>query len=117
LNDPELFTKDPHWLGFLRNDALALHQATARFLISSVHLDRQLERASRLVRVPVLLFLAGEDRIIDSVRTRRFVESFPSPDCRVIEYPGRAHTLEFENPRQLEQDLVDWVIRHAGAPR
>lgn len=117
LNDPELFTKDPHWLGYLRNDALALHQATARFLISSVHLDRQLQRAARFVRMPTLLFLAGEDRIIDNVRTRRFVESFPSADRQVIEFPGRAHTLEFENPRQLEENLIDWMIRHAGAPR
>jgi alpha-beta hydrolase superfamily lysophospholipase len=117
LNDPELFTKDPHWLTFLRNDQLALHKATARFLISSVHLDRQLERAAQSVRAPVLLFLAGEDRIIDNVRTRRFVESFPTTDRQVIEYPGRAHTLEFENPGQLEHDLIDWVARHAGAPR
>jgi alpha-beta hydrolase superfamily lysophospholipase len=114
LNDPELFTSDPGWLEFLRHDKLSLHQATARFLVSSVHLDRRMQRASRCVRVPTLLLLAGEDRIIDSIRTRQFVETFPTTDRQVIEYPGRAHTLEFEDSHRLELDLVDWVCRHSG---
>jgi alpha-beta hydrolase superfamily lysophospholipase len=116
LNDPELFTKDPRWLEFLRSDPLSLHQATARFLVSSVHLDRQLKRAAQCVRVPTLLFLAGEDRIIDSGRTRRFVESFPATDRQVIEFPGAAHTLEFECPNQLEKALIDWMNRHSSEP-
>jgi alpha-beta hydrolase superfamily lysophospholipase len=117
LNNPELFTSDPHWLKFLREDERSLHKATARFLMSSVHLDRQLKRASQHVRVPTLLLLAGNDRIIDSDRTRRFVESFPVVDRQIIEYPGRAHTLEFEDPRKLEQDLIDWLLAQASAKR
>ena len=114
LNDPVLFTSDPGWLDYLRNDEHSLHKATARFLISSVHLDRQLPRASRSIGVPMLLLLAGKDRIIDNDRTRRFVESFPSADKQIIEYPGRAHTLEFEDSQKLEQDLIGWVLGHAG---
>lgn len=114
LNDPELFTSDPGWLTYLRNDERSLHKATARFLVSSVHLDRQLRRASRSIRVPTLLFLAGKDRIIDNDPTRRFVDSFPVADKQIIEYPGRAHTLEFEDSQKLEHDLVGWVLGHAG---
>ncbi len=117
LNDPELFTADPHWLEFLRNDARSLHKATARFLMSSVHLDRQMKRASQAVRVPTLLLLAGGDRIIDNERTRRFVESFPVTDRQIIEFPGRAHTLEFEDPRKLEQDLIGWLLSHTSVSR
>jgi alpha-beta hydrolase superfamily lysophospholipase len=114
LNDPELFTSNPRWLEYLRRDEHSLHEATARFLVSSVHLDRQMKHASRFVHMPTLLLLAGEDRIIDNVRTQRFAETFPSTDRQVIEYPGRAHTLEFEEPCRLELDLIDWVMRHAG---
>ena len=42
LSAPELFTATPKWLDFLRQDPLALHQATARFLVESVRLDRSL---------------------------------------------------------------------------
>ena len=39
LTDPELFTANPRWLDFLRHDPLALHQATARFLIHSARVS------------------------------------------------------------------------------
>lgn len=114
LSDPELFTATPRWLQFLREDPLALHKATARLLVSSVQLDVVCRRrAYRGVRVPVLLLLAGRDRIIDNARARGYVERFPSPDREVIEYPDAHHTLEFEpDPERFVSDLVGWLDRH-----
>ncbi len=110
LNDPELFTTNPRWLEFLRNDPLALHQATARLLIESVRLDAYLRFTVKFVQVPVLLMLAGQDRIIDNNRTRRFVEQFATADKTIIEYPDAHHTLEFEtDPDPIIADLVSWL--------
>jgi alpha-beta hydrolase superfamily lysophospholipase len=109
LNDPELFTTNPRWLDFLRNDPLALRQATARFLVHSVRLDWTVRRAARKVFVPTLLLLAGRDRIIDNARTRRFVNRFAAP-ARIIEYPEACHTLEFEpEPQVYLSDLLNWL--------
>src|SRR5262249_36293351 len=58
LDEPELFTETPRWLDFLRQDPLALHRATARFLVESVRLDLYLRLVPRHVGVPVLLLLA-----------------------------------------------------------
>src|SRR5262249_48127236 len=96
LNDPELFTATPRWLGFIRNAALNLREATARFLVESARLDGYLRFVPGHVTVPVLLLLAEKDRIIDNARTRRFVERFAARDKQIIEYPGAHHTLEFE---------------------
>jgi alpha-beta hydrolase superfamily lysophospholipase len=75
----------------------------------SVRLDWAARRAARHVAVPSLLLLAGQDRIIDNARTRRFVERFAAP-CRVIEYPGAHHTLEFEpDPEVHLADLLVWL--------
>src|SRR5206468_5979846 len=38
LNDPDLFTATPRWREFIRHDPLALHKATARFLLESARL-------------------------------------------------------------------------------
>jgi alpha-beta hydrolase superfamily lysophospholipase len=112
LNDPELFTATPRWLEFLRNDPLALHQATARLLIESVRLDGYLRFVPRHVRVPVLLMLAGRDQIIKNAETRRYVEGFASADRQVIEYPEAHHTLEFEpEPDRFIRDLSGWLQR------
>jgi alpha-beta hydrolase superfamily lysophospholipase len=109
LSDPELFTQTPRWLEFLRSDPLALHQATARFLIESVRLDLYLRWVPGHVRVPTLLLLAGRDRIIDNERTRRFVQRFAGT-VEVKEYPEAHHTLEFEpDPEVFLNDLLAWL--------
>jgi alpha-beta hydrolase superfamily lysophospholipase len=113
LNDPDLFTASPHWKKFIRDDPLALREATARFFVESVRLDGYLRFVAKHVRVPVLLLLAEHDRIIDNARTRRFVERFASVDKRIIEYPGAHHTLEFEpEPRSFLSDLTGWLETH-----
>ncbi len=109
LSDPELFTTTPRWLDYLRHDPLSLHQATARFLIESVRLDRSLRDAPGHIQLPSLLLLAGQDRIIENGRTRAFVERFAGP-VTILDYPAAHHTLEFEpDPEMIFQELGDWI--------
>jgi alpha-beta hydrolase superfamily lysophospholipase len=111
LDDPGLFTASPRWQQFLRDDPLALHRASARFLVESVRLDGYLRLAAKHVRVPVLLLLAEHDRIIDNSRTRSFARRFAGP-TEVIEYPAAHHTLEFEpDPGRFLSDVVGWLRR------
>ncbi len=118
LNDPELFTANPRWQQFVRDDALSLRQATARFLIESVRLDGYLRFVRKYVTVPVLLMLAGKDRIIHNDRTRRHVQRLACTDKEVIEYPEAHHTLEFEpEPDRFIDDLCGWLERHLPAAR
>lgn len=115
LSDPELFTANPPWQQFVRDDPLALRQATARLLIESVRLDGYLRFVPSHVRVPVLLLLAEHDRIIDNARTRRFVQRFASGDRETIEYAGAHHTLEFEpKPERFIGDIRQWLDRHTA---
>jgi alpha-beta hydrolase superfamily lysophospholipase len=118
LNDPELFTASPQWQQFLRDDPLSVRQATARLLAHSVRLDGYLRFVPRYMTVPVLLLLAGQDRIIDNDRTRRFVASFAATDKTVIEYPGAHHTLEFEpRPHRYLDDLITWLGKHSSSAK
>jgi alpha-beta hydrolase superfamily lysophospholipase len=111
LNDPELFTANPRWQKFIQEDTLGLRQATARLLVESVRLGAYVRLSS--VRIPVLLLLAENDRIIDNTRTRPFVEGFDSADKKIIQYPGAHHTLEFEpNPEMFFKDLLNWLEDH-----
>lgn len=115
LDDAELFTANPRWLKFLRDDPLSLRQATARFLVESARLDGYLRFAAKHVRVPVLLLLAERDRIIDNRATRRFMERFRTADKEIIEYPGAHHTLEFEpDPDRFIGDVRHWLERQVA---
>ncbi len=110
LNEPELFTASPRWQEFIRTDPLSLREATARFFVESARLDGYLRFVPAYVTVPVLLLLAGKDRIIDNEKTRRFVEQFATSQLQIIEYPEAHHTLEFEpEPERYLRDLISWI--------
>jgi alpha-beta hydrolase superfamily lysophospholipase len=114
LNDPELFTATPRWQQFLRDDPLRLHQATARLLVESARLDGYLRFVPKYVHVPVLLLLAGGDRIINNARTSAYLERFATPDKQVIEYAGAQHTLEFEaEPDRFIGDIEAWLEKRS----
>jgi alpha-beta hydrolase superfamily lysophospholipase len=115
LQDAELFTATPRWQKFIHDDPLSLRQATARFFVASVFLDRALRSAPRQVRIPVLLLLAGKDRIIDNDLTRRYIDRFATDDKELIEYPAAGHTLEFEDdPNPFIEDIRRWLDCHSA---
>lgn len=112
LNDPHLFTGNPEKIRFIEEDELSLRQATARFLVESRRLDRFIRGAPAYVTCPVLLLLAGRDRIVDNDETKRFFNLFASKDKTLQEYPEAHHTLEFEpDPEFFVADLLQWLDR------
>lgn len=110
LDDPALFTGQPQWQEYIRKDTLALRRASVGFLKASLALDREASRAPERIVSPVLLMLAGRDRITDNDATIRYFNRFASSDPTLIEYPEAEHTLEFEPDRErFIADLCDWV--------
>ena len=110
LDDPQLFTAEPEWQRFIREDKLALHQATVGFLSASVALDAEVPQAMRQIRRPLLMMLAGKDRIIDNPATQALFETVATPDRRLLVYEDAAHTLEFEpNRDRIIDDLITWM--------
>lgn len=112
LDDPALFTDMPAYRDFIGTDPLTLRRVTVRFLTASLAIDRLVRSRASEVRCPVLLLLAGRDRIVDNAATRNLVESFASREKTVTEYPLARHTLEFESDRdRFVADLVAWIRR------
>jgi alpha-beta hydrolase superfamily lysophospholipase len=111
LNEPDLFTADPHWQRFIASDRHGLTAATARFLFESVRFDLHLKRAVKRVRPPVLLMLAGKDRILNNPGTRKYLTRLVNAKrVTVIDYPQAEHTLEFEAV-DFVGDVLGWMGR------
>lgn len=110
LNDPELFTDEPRWRDFIRNDALALHQVTVSFMAANLRMTTYLERHIDKLRLPTLMMQAGRDQIIDNVVTKRMFDRMTDAPRTFIEYPEARHTLEFEpKPDPFIDDFLDWL--------
>ena len=113
LNEPELFTSDPHWQRFIATNPHDLHEATARFLFESVRFDFFLRRNVERITQPVLLMLAEHDRVIDNARTRAYLTRLTAArNVSVIDYPGAHHTLEFEpESHPWFDDMRNWISK------
>ena len=110
LQDPALFTDSPRWRAYLRDDPLTLRKVTIAFALADLDLNLYAAEAPEEIDVPLLLMLAGRDRIVDNRRVREFFESTRSSNKELIEYPQAAHTLEFEpDPLPYFEDLRGWA--------
>ena len=100
LNAPGAFTDRREFQEYIENDPLFLTQATYGLLHASVQLDEMLATAPEKIRCPVMMMLAGRDRIIDNTATKKYFQRFASSDKNLIVYPHACHTLEFEPDRE-----------------
>ena len=134
LNDPQLFTANPAMLHFLENDPLKLTEATASFFITSRRLDMQVPKAVAEITkqiqhahdkrghgtqttMPVYLFLAEHDRIIDNEATIKLLKPALKPIHEISTpakiYQGAHHTLDFEaEPVEYFADLARILERN-----
>ncbi|MEW4528022.1 alpha/beta fold hydrolase [Maioricimonas sp. JC845] len=118
LDDPAMFTDQPQWREFIRNDPLALHEVTTGFLFANADLQEQAIQLAPQIPSPLLLMLAGRDRIVDNEATGRFFESLPIPAKTRVDFPQARHTLEFEPDREeFVRRLVDWLEQVERASR
>ncbi len=118
LNEPTLFTASAEWQRFIAEDRFGLREATARFLFNSFRFDRFLRRECGRVTCPVLLMLAGQDRILDNAATRKLLAKFTgAKSIGVIDYPEAHHTLEFEDKgHPWLRDLTEWLDSATAPP-
>jgi acylglycerol lipase len=116
LRSPVLFTDSYEWRKFIAHDPLSLRQVTWQFAREDRQLTRYARQSAPFLHLPILLVLAGRDRIVDNQRTRAFL-SRTGATCRtLVEYPNAAHTLEFEpDPQPYFADLVSWLDKSAVA--
>ncbi len=108
--EPILFTTTPEHLAYIREDPLRLRAATARFFMTSRALDGYVDRRVAKTRLPVLLYLAGGDRIIDNTGVVEVLEKSPAP-VEILEYEDQTHSIQFDAPERMVEDMVRWMER------
>ena len=110
LDDAEFFTTVPCWQEFIRNDPLTLRQCTASFYLASRRMDKTVARLPKVTAVPLHLFLAGDERIIDNKKTADLIRELRWPGCRITRFEEARHSLEFEpDPGRYYEDMIEFI--------
>lgn len=111
--EDEMFTSQPKYLDFIKNDPLRLRKVTARFYLESVRLDRFLKSRRYQWSVPTQFLLAQYDEIIDNDRVRTIFESLEMKRKRLSVYEGCKHSLQFERPGEVVKEIINWMEAEA----
>lgn len=108
---PEMFTTTPRYLDYIKSDPSRLTHATARFYWQSSRLDSYLAGNIAALDTPTLLFLAGQDRIIDNAGVIETLNRGNPEKLTIVDYPDQTHSVQFDDPDRLVQDMDDWLQR------
>ena len=107
--EPELFTSNPRWLAYIRDDPLSLRHVTASFYFRQARWDRWLARQTGLM-LPLLVLQSGRDEIVDVEGVRAWFTRQESTSKRFVLYPEFEHILDFEDERERYwDDLSGWL--------
>lgn len=106
---PPMFTRAPTWLDYIERDPLRVDQVTGRLLLAGRMLDRTARRRLASLRIPVLLVLAGGDRIVDNGAIQALLEDLPDGVLRTRVYAGADHSVQFEHAQRLADDIAAFV--------
>jgi alpha-beta hydrolase superfamily lysophospholipase len=113
---PEMFTTTPVYLDYIRNDPLRLSSATVRFFWQSHRLDKYVDRNIAGNQLPVQLFLAGNDIIVDNDGVLQVLQQGREPGLDVLWYGDQTHSIQLDAPQRLVNDMTDWIKRHGATP-
>jgi alpha-beta hydrolase superfamily lysophospholipase len=113
---PEMFTTTPLYLDYIRQDPLRLTSATVRIYWQSHRLDKFVDRRIAGNRLPVQLFLAGGDNIIDNQGVLRLLQQGQGGGLDVLTYKDQTHSIQLEAAQRLVDDMTSWLERQARRP-
>lgn len=107
--ETDMFTTDPAWIELLESDPLRLHYGSARFFWVSHAMDGMIaDRIGENV-LPMQLFLAGNDRIIDNPAVEELLAQGAGPGLETILYEDETHSIQFDAPERLVEDMDRWL--------
>lgn len=108
----EMFTTTPRNFEFIQKDPLRLKYASARFFFESHRFDDYIDSRISGLRLPVQLFLAGGDTVIDNEGVRRVLEQGARDKLEIVTYEDQTHSIQLDAAERMVQDIVRWLRRY-----
>ena len=100
----EDFTSDPHYLEYIRRDPLRTTAITAGTAFETLKMQQFCKETTPLRQLPpATLLLSSQDRIIRNNLTRELLQS---QEITIEEFPGKRHSLVFEDPKRTARNLI-----------
>lgn len=112
--EAKLFTRDPDMARKIDSDPLEIRSFSARTFPSILRAMRRARANADKIRLPMLMLLAGEDKMVPVKAASSYFERIPSPDKTLKLYPQMYHAMYLDLNREVVfKDIADWLkARH-----
>jgi lysophospholipase len=91
-------------------DPLINHLVTIRWVREFLRARKLAFQDSSKFQTPSLWLVAGEDLVVDSQETKRFIDLIGHPKKQMIEYPGMWHELLNEiHADKVRGEIIQWL--------
>ena len=109
--DERWLSHDPLVVRRYRDDALVHGKITPRLFTEVGTAMGLVTQRSDRIRIPLLLLLAGDDRIVDTTKSESFARSLTGGDVTVRVLPDYYHEVLNDHDRALAQfEIRDWIM-------
>jgi len=106
----EMFTRDPVMAKRINNDPLEVRMLTAKFFLSILKAMIFVNSKPRAIKLPILMLLAGKDKMISAEAADAYFKKMSSKDKEVKWYPEMYHALYVDKDREVVfKDIVSWI--------
>jgi len=106
----ETFTRDPVMAKRINNDPLEVRNLTAKFFLSILKAIIFVNMNPWRIKLPVLMLLAGQDKMISAEAAEKYFKQMRSKDKTLKWYPAMYHALYTDKDReQVFKDIVEWI--------
>lgn len=114
--EDRMFTSNEKHLKHIQKDPMRLHYIPACHLLEIVKMDALVKKALTGLKMPVLLMLAGIDKIIDTASIKKWFQALPSPDKTIKVYKDSHHLLTFEEgANEIIDEIAEWIWKRSNA--
>jgi len=106
-------SRDEAWQRATDEDPLYGRKGTPRWFTEHTRVQREVLAAGPRLRIPVLLMLPGEDRIVSAPVSRRWFETLTTPDRRLREWPSMRHEIFNKIGKEdVYAETSRWISEH-----
>ena len=116
--DSNSISHDSHVVEAYDNDPLVHRNITARWFTEFLSAMESTRRSAARIKIPVLMQVAGADRLVDAETSRQFFESLTLKNKTLFFYDGLYHEIyneQIDDRKKVLNDLENWLSEHLGA--
>jgi alpha-beta hydrolase superfamily lysophospholipase len=113
--DPSHLSHDPAIVQAYINDPLVNRRISARWFTEFLSAMDATNSDVAAIHIPILMQVAGSDRLVDSQTSKNFFESLTTKDKTLFFYDDLYHEIYNElgqNRKKVLDDLIKWTENH-----